>query len=86
MGRNAQELLMQMDEDRDLRNGVGLEVDRLQTIEVDKPTKECSRRHAKLLLIERLEDDHLGPVLRGEFQAIVSLLCCAPPCPPAPPQ
>jgi hypothetical protein len=52
VGRNAQEPLTQMDEDHNLRDGVGLEVDHLQHVVVEKPAEECPCGKAESLLVE----------------------------------
>jgi hypothetical protein len=62
-----------MDEDRNLHNGVGLEVDRLQPVVAEKPAEESPREKAESLLVEGPEDNRLGLVLRGELLAVVAL-------------
>jgi hypothetical protein len=62
-----------MDEDCNLRDGTGLEVDCLQPVVVEKPAEECPHRKTESLLIEGPEDDYLGAVLRGKLLAMVAL-------------
>jgi hypothetical protein len=73
VGRNAQEPLAKMDEDCNQRDGVGLEVDCLQPVVLEKPIEECPHGKAESLLVEGLEDDRLSPVLQGKLLAVVAL-------------
>jgi hypothetical protein len=63
MGTYAQEALVEMDEDHDLRDQVGLEVCCLQLVVVEKLAEECSCGQAESLIIKGSEDHRLGPVL-----------------------
>ena len=61
-----------MSEDRDLGNGVRLEVRYLQLVEVKKPVEEGPRGQCEALLVEGFEHDRLVRVLRREFLPVAA--------------
>ena len=56
-----------MNEDRDLRDGVRLEMCYLKAVEEKEPTEEGPHGQREAFLIEGLEDDRLRPVLHWEL-------------------
>ena len=76
---DSQERLAQVNKDRDLRDGVRLEMSYLKPVEEEEPAEEGPYWQCEALLVEGPEDDRLRPVLRRELLPEMEILgwkCC----------
>ena len=72
MGCDPQIPLAEVNEDRNLGSGVGIEMSDLQPVEVKEPTEEGPHGQCEALLVKGPEHDGLGLVLRRELLAVAA--------------
>ena len=72
VGSDPQVPLVEVDEDCNLSNQIGLEMSYLEPVEMEKPAEKRPRGQCEALLVEGLEHDHLVRVPRWELLPVAA--------------